>query len=134
MAKLINNSPKSGKMVDEFLRKYQIQARRSSKQARRIPEFKPYDFNHYAVEYQMHVETYEVFELEMAEDALLELAERDQTINEIERNWGPNAVHHYQEARQIIWYNSHDARIRSSNPGVQKAWERYQMLLKIAGG
>jgi hypothetical protein len=85
--------------------------------------------------YDFHVHTREVpaVELLMPEEELLKLVELDKSGDELLQRFGPNAMQYVAEAQSVLSEASYERRVRSRNPAVQLAWEKYQMLLKIAG-
>ena len=48
--------------------------------------------------------------------------------------YGDNIADYLNEAHDQAVKLDYESRIRRHNPGVQLAWDKYQMMLKIAGG
>jgi hypothetical protein len=85
------------------------------------------------VNYHVHTREVPAVELLMPEEELLKLVELDRSGDEILQRFGPNAMQYVSEAQSVLGEAGRERRIRNKNPAVQLAWEKYQMLLKIAG-
>ncbi len=120
--------------IEQFLYKHRIRAKRSYM---RIPRPVSFNYNDVKQDYYnayMHVEEVPSVELSISEEDFKSIIERVEQSEELERHWGPNAHQVLNEAFRVTSEQSHESRIRQSNPAVKIAWEKYQMLLKIAGG
>ena len=135
MAYNFNPGDKVPSFVTRFLQNYRAQARVVDKQA--YYEREPISYGLSATDYmekyqQIHYQN--VIELSIAEKDLLKLIEDTETVDELNRKYGPDIDIYIQEANKTLRKIDRENRIRINNPGVQLAWEKYQMMLKIAGG
>lgn len=95
----------------------------------------PKDFYHY------HVTTYEVpsVEINLAEPEFNKLLSDLDEISSNDYNSYTKLKEMFGDrfVAEITYHKSRESReasLRSRNPGVQKAWENYQLMLKLAGG
>lgn len=136
MAKqLTANQQKS--FIDNFLHKLGAKANITYRTQRMYkPEpfhFDPSNSNNF---YQTHMTTYEspIVEMEMPLESLEKMAEALTDMDELKSRYGPNIDEMGINILNTDFKNRNEAAIRRDNPGVQKAWERYQTMLKLAGG
>lgn len=122
-------------IIDNFVHKLGGKARITSRTIRRVePSYSPWDykesFNH------QYLNTYEenLVEMELPLSTFSRLAEHANDIEELRARFGPNIDEMGQRIMMEDYRSRQEAQVRGSNPGVQKAWEKYQMMLKIAGG
>lgn len=136
MAKLTAKQERD--IVDNFLHKLGAKAKITSRQMRRIEPYSYRPFNSNTVEdyYSQHLTTYveDVVEMEIPLSKFKELAENSYDIDELRAKYGPNIDDMGMAIMREDFVQRNEAAIRRTNPGVQKAWERYQTMLKIAGG
>jgi hypothetical protein len=101
-------------------------------------EPKPFDFGSVNSNgfYEAHMTTYDspIVEMEMPMESLEKMAEDSNDMEELRARYGPNIHEIGISVIRDDFRNRNEAAIRRTNPGVQKAWEKYQMMLKIAGG
>ena len=122
------------KDVNKFLHKYDIQARQSQMRKYKAPSYTFDDFKHSnSYDHYVHTLTVSAYELLISEEDFRRLIAADDAMEEIYHRWGPDARNYLNEAYRVLGDEARETRVRKSNPAVQKAWERYQMLLKIAG-
>ena len=126
--------------LNEFCQRYRAYARQGDMQRRPMPiHYDSYLDRGFTADY--HFTTYEIptVNINIAEEDLdrlcNDLAEVDsEEYNEyvrLRKALGEHFVlEHYEDKRKQL----RESEIRKSNPGVQKAWENYQMMLKLAGG
>ena len=116
----------------EFFRKFDMQVQPSRRKLRRIPNMWQH-MNAWnisvsdAVTYQdqtFPVETVDCVEILMPLDRLGHIVDY---INEAERQ-----VEHYKTDRQLIARYEQDRIVRLNNPAVEKAYQKYVMLLELA--
>jgi hypothetical protein len=135
MAYNFNSGDKVPSFVIKFLQRYRAQARIIDKQAYYKRE--PVSYNFSATDYmekyqQVHYQN--VIELSIAEQDLINLIDDNETADNLMQKYGPDIDTFIQEANKTLRNIDRENRIRANNPGVQLAWEKYQMMLKIAGG
>lgn len=94
------------------------------------PFQEPYDFTN---DFKMVYRDEPVVRIEIPLDSFHKLAEDHHNIQDLRTRFGPNVDRLGEEIIAREWQDSRERRIRASTPAVQKAWEKYQMLLKIAG-
>jgi hypothetical protein len=135
MAKQLTANQQKG-IVDNFLHKLGAKANITYR-TQRMYKPETFDFNSMNSSfYEAHMTTYEspIVEMEMPLESLEKMAEDSSDLEELRKRYGENIVEMGISVMHDDWRQRHEASIRRSNPGVQKAWERYQMMLKIAGG
>lgn len=123
-------------IIENFVHKLGGKARITSRVVRRIePQYNPYDFNtNYYNERYLNTYEEQLVEMELPLSTFRTLAEQSYDIEDLRAHFGPN-IDEMGQRIMVADYNSRrEARVRAENPGVQKAWENYQMMLKIAGG
>lgn len=117
-----------------FLRRYDAHVRMTTRQ---VPQYQSIpmwdDYKSKIANIEVKYETFA--ELQISEKALLQLIEDVNLVDEISRRYGrgPNALEYFQRVEATAAIANQEARTRIRNPAVQLAWEKYQMLLKIAG-
>lgn len=133
--KNITNDVDADRAFGKFLKKYRARGRFSDKKvAKYHPPMYAMDINDYSSKYMTtHYEYESVIDIEISVDELHKLVDDNDMIDEISQRYGPNAIERFRFAEEISWQAKREARIRNANPAVQLAWEKYQMLLKIAG-
>lgn len=126
---------KHDKQTDWFLQKYNIRARSSHIRIYDPPRLYDFRLPDGSDPINYHIKTREVpaVELVMPDDSLSRLVELDSSGDELLRRFGPNAIQYVENAQIVLNSNLRESKIRKQNPAVQLAWEKYQMLLKIAG-
>jgi hypothetical protein len=116
----------------EFFRKFDMQVQPSRRKLRRIPNMWQHtnawnisvsDSATYQ-EQTFPVETVDCVEILMPLDRLGHIVDY---INEAERQ-----VEHYKTDRQLIARYERDRIVRLNNPTVEKAYQKYVMLLELA--
>ena len=116
----------------EFFRKFDMQVQPSRRKLRRIPNMwrhtNAWDISvsdSAAFQHQnFPVETVDCVEILMPLDRLGHIVDY---INEAERQ-----VEHYKTDRQLIARYEQDRIVRLNNPAVEKAYQKYVMLLELA--
>lgn len=126
--------------LQEFCQRYRAYARQGDPMRKPLPiHYDSYLDKGFKADY--YFETYSVptVNINISEEDLdklcNDLAEVDsEDYNEyvrLRKALGEHFVLEFYEAkRKMSW----ESQIRKDNPGVQKAWENYQMMLKLAGG
>lgn len=128
-----------GKHLNEFCSRYRAYARTGPTMRRAEPiSFKNWKDDDF---YHAHMNTYEVpaLELTISEEDLQklmdDLAEVDTPdYNEYQRMRKMLGEHFLLDLHSYKLQQAREDRARRENPGVQKAWENYQLMLKLAGG
>lgn len=136
MAYKFDSGDKIPSFVNKFLQQYRVKAAVIDKQRAYTAE--PISFNlnatdNYKMQYQ---QTYyqNVLQLTIVDEDLMALIEDVETSEELRRKYGPNIDMFINNAHIIANKNDQEARVRNNNPGVKLAWEKYQLMLKIASG
>ena len=62
------------------------------------------------------------------------MLEKKEDIEYLEKIYGPDIMEEVGGARLVLQKSRDDEFVRRNNPALQKAWDNYQLLLKIAGG
>ena len=134
MAKLTASQERD--IIENFVHKLGGKAQLTSRTMRRYepPTFDPY--GSYKNSYYAEFHTYEeqVVELELPLSKFKDLAENAHDIEDLRARYGPNIDQMGMEIMREDFVRRNEAAVRRNNPAVQKAWEKYQMMLKIAGG
>ena len=126
--------------LQEFCQRYRAYARQGDPQRRSMPIHndkyldKGFKADYYFETYSIPTVNITISEEDL-EKLCNDLAEVDsEDYNEYVRHrkeLGEYFVLEHYEAKRK---QQRESEIRRSNPGVQKAWENYQMMLKLAGG
>ncbi len=136
MAKQLTASQQTS-FVQNFLHKLGAKANITYR-TQRMYQPQPFDLNPINSNgfYEAHMTTYEspIVEMEMPLESLEKLAEEAIDMEELKTRYGPNIHEIGMSVLRDDFQSRNEAAIRRTNPGVQKAWEKYQMMLKIAGG
>jgi hypothetical protein len=117
-------------MSNDFFRKYDMQVMPSMRKFRRVPRLRNYtNLWNVSVGDEMLHQSFEVEEVEcvdvvMPKDRLEELEAMIAWYEDKE-----SKVKHNEEVVQML---RRDERIRIENPAVQKAYQKYLMLLELA--
>jgi hypothetical protein len=132
--KNITNDIEADRAFGKFLKKYRAHGKFSDKKVAKYhpPQF-AIDLNYYENYMTTQYEYESVIAIEISVDELRRLVDDNDMIDEISQRYGPNAIERFRFAEEVTWQSKKEARIRNANPAVQLAWEKYQMLLKIAG-
>lgn len=118
---------------EEFFRKFDMQVQPSSRKLRRIPNMWQhmnawnYNISDSAMYQQCNsfpVEEVDCVDILMPLDRLGHIVDY---INEAERQ-----VEHYKTDRQLMARYERDRIVRLNNPAVEKAYQKYVMLLELA--
>ncbi len=129
------NARQTKDLVDNFLYKIGAKARITS---RRQAVYEPpkYNFNNFNSQYlnEIHYRDEFIVEMELPEDAFKRMIEDANDLEELKAHYGPNIMEMGRGVMQRDYESRIESSIRRTNPGVQKAWERYQTMLKLAGG
>lgn len=137
MAYKIERGAKVPTDVKEFLHTYRASVNLGQVEQRYRSAPFNYSFNTSDFrEYNQQVETYyqQIVELRLAEEDFTKLVEDAEYVEDIRRKYGPDIMRYVEDATRTNNAAWQEQRIRKANPGVQLAWEKYQMMLKIAGG
>ena len=122
--------------VNELLHDYRAKARIIDRQASCEPmsyNFRDFNTTSYVQQYST-VYYQNVIEISLAEDDLNKLIDNVGEVKDLQQQYGPNIMHFIRDARAREHQHSREYAVRKNNPGVQLAWDKYQMMLKIAGG
>lgn len=115
--------------LEKFCKYYNIKIKSNR---RKIPvfEYATYPFFDYNDKLTAAYDNVTVFELEIPESALVNLIELDSKIQYYQKKseMFQQCVDEYRDIEL------REQEIRDHNPGVQKAYENYQLLLKLAKG
>lgn len=128
------------KDFNEFCKKYRIQAREGRPSQRAQPfSYKDWgkevDFRHLSLN-TFSVPTYDLnIEQDSLNQLMDDLAEIDsEEFNEYMRLRKALGEHFVLDLYQYKSKEAREEKARKDNPGVQKSWENYQLMLKLAGG
>jgi hypothetical protein len=135
MAYKFDSGDKIPSFINKFLQRYRVKTAVIDRQQSYTPQ--PFSYSFDATEYKsVYQQTYyqDVLQLTITDEDLLRLIEDVESSEELRHKYGPNIDLFINNAHLIANKNDHEARIRNNNPGVQLAWEKYQLMLKIAGG
>jgi DNA repair ATPase RecN len=127
---------KKARVVEQFLQKFGATATITYRQEAKYNPVS-FDFNkdpYFNYSTSIMKETVPIVNMEIREDQLRSIVERLEDLEEMQRRYGPNIEFVVKETMQAQASEWRESRIRKENPGVQLAWEKYQMMLKIAGG
>lgn len=126
--------------LNEFCQRYRAYARQGDMQRRPMPiHYDSYLDKGFTADYYFTTYNVPTVDINISEEDLYklfdDLAEVDsEDYNEYVRLRKALGEHfilaHYEAKRK----REAEDRVRRDNPGVQKAWENYQMMLKLAGG
>jgi hypothetical protein len=113
----------------EFFRKFDMQVQPSRRKLRRIPNMwqhtNAWDISvSDSAAYTFPVETVDCVEILMPMDRLGHIVDY---IDQCEQQ-----VEHYKTDRQLIARYEQDRSVRLRNPAVEKAYQKYLMLLELA--
>jgi hypothetical protein len=126
--------PSTYDSVMKFLYKHQIQGRQVYMKQARAPSYSfDYDFNRDYTNYYIQAEDVPAIEMTMPLRALEDLIETHDEVERLKTFYGPDALNRMGEAEDILYKNRKEEYARRNNPAVQKAWDNYQLLLRIAG-
>ena len=93
-----------------------------------------YNYNSDINNYYLNTYQVPVVSLKMPEDMLEKMIYILEDFQELERRYGPRLNEIIDHSLRAVDEDLRLSSIRKNNPGVQLAWEKYQMMLKIAGG
>lgn len=123
-------------IIDNFVHKLGGRATITNEMHRTpvMPQYKPfttpYDFTQ---EYTIQYKTEPMIRIELPLESFHKLAEEHHNIQDLRARFGPNVDRMGEEIVAREWQDARERRIRASTPAVQKAWDNYRLLLKIAG-
>ena len=120
--------------TEEFCRRYEARVERTGRYYRRA-EPSPWRVNDYRVVKQadfMHITEVPMVSITLPEDRLGALIEHERRISDM-LNPVPYRSHKHQQIEAIIAEHEEECRLRYTNPALKKAWENYQLLLRIHG-
>jgi hypothetical protein len=129
------NKPSTYDSVMKFLHKHRIQGKQVYMRQIQQPSYHNYNYN-FQKEYQsyyMQAEEVLAIEMTMPLKALEDLVETHDEVERLKTFYGPDALNRMGEAEDILYKNRKEEYARRLNPAVQKAWDNYQLLLRIAG-
>jgi hypothetical protein len=126
--------PSTYDSVMKFLHKHQIQAKQVYMKRIQPPSYSfDYDFKREYTNYYMQTEEVAAIEMTVPLNALEDLIETHDEVERLKTFYGPDALNRMGEAEDILYKNRKEEYARRNNPAVQKAWDNYQLLLRIAG-
>jgi hypothetical protein len=134
MAYKISQGDNIPQVVQKFCADYRIDISLTSKQR---AEYEPTSFDPYGYSsvYMTKQLTYQpIVRLEISESDLERLINDADDAKEINRTYGPHVRRILDESSITASRNMRESLIRKEHPGVQLAWDKYQMMLKLAGG
>lgn len=128
------------KSMEIFAKKYYAKIRHGQ-MTRRPEPIRYMDFNNKVYDQDYYINTYDVqtFDINIAEEEFKKLlnaieeidSQEYRTYQQLTSVLGENFISEIQNHK---YRESREASLRNLNPGVQKAWENYQLMLKLAGG
>jgi hypothetical protein len=123
--------------TEEFCRRYEARVERTGRYHRRA-EPSPWKISDYretssiADERFLHFVEVPLVAITLPEDRLGALIEHERRVTDmIERK--PMYPTKYSVLDHIIREHEEECRLRSTNPALKKAWDNYQLLLRIHG-
>ena len=121
-------APEKADLAEKFLKSYEAVGQLSDKMlyAKR-PTYhygRITDFDAYSANSMFTVEREQYYEINSPQHRFKELVERDRYMDELEEE-----CRRYQNDRER---QNRDADVRAKNATVQKAWDKYKMLLELA--
>ena len=123
--------------TEEFCRRYEARLERTGRYHRRA-EPSPWRISDYretssiADERFLHFVEVPLVAITLPEDRLGALIEHERRVTDmIERK--PMYPTKYSVLDHIIQEHEEECRLRSTNPALKKAWDNYQLLLRIHG-
>jgi hypothetical protein len=123
--------------TEEFCRRYEARVERTGRYHRRA-EPSPWRMSDYretssiADERFLHFVEVPLVAITLPEDRLGALIEHERRVTDmIERK--PMYPTKYSVLDHIIREHEEECRLRSTNPALKKAWDNYQLLLRIHG-
>lgn len=126
--------------LQKFCQRYRAQARTGRPVRRAEPiSYNPHWYKDDYKDYFINTFEVETIDLNITEEdfrqLLKDLAEMDsEDYNEYVRLRKHLGEHFVLELYELKGREERERRARTNNPGVQKAWENYQLMLKLAGG
>lgn len=93
--------------------------------------YRPWDYNTASEYDSLRMKVYDTVELQLPLDKLTEVAEVLYDVDELQRYYGLGILQVGQQVMLDNMSRRKEARIRSANPAVQKAWEHYQTMLNL---
>lgn len=122
--------------AQKFLGEYRVKARVTEQYVASYdtPSYSRSPFDKYRDEYTTQVRHCQVVELTLTENDLERLIDDVEGYKILRARYGDNIVNYLNEAYNHAIQLDDERKIRNQNPGVQLAWDKYQMMLKIAGG
>jgi vacuolar-type H+-ATPase catalytic subunit A/Vma1 len=127
--------PNTHESMHSFIRRNNIDAKLVHKQVYQNPVMYN-DFDSYkdGMNYYINYETVPALEMTVPLSVMEDLVETHDEVERLKQFFGPYALSDMKQAYLIIQSSNHEEFARRNNPAVKKAWENYQLLLKIAGG
>lgn len=134
---IYQNSDRIPDSTIKFLNKYRARARLGEIEQRY--HLQPINFaaSGYSTRYEdLYSQTYtqRMVELTVAQEDLERMIDDIEAIDDLRKIHGPNIVTYINDAHKHTQQLSYEYSVRKNNPGVQLAWDKYQMMLKVAGG
>ena len=123
------------KSFEKFCRNYEARVERTGRYHRRA-EPSPWRMSDYretssiADERFLHFVEVPLVAITLPEDRLGALVEHERRISDI-LGPGPYAGNKRQQVEHMIAEHEEECRLRYTNPALKKAWDNYQMLLKL---
>lgn len=93
-----------------------------------------FDFRNDYMSYHLQTHDVPALEITIAVDDIARLLEKQDDMEHLERIYGPNVMDDVHKSRLVLQREHQEEYVRRNNPALQKAWDNYQLLLKIAGG
>ena len=123
--------------TEEFCRRYEARVERSGRYYRRA-EPSPWRISDYretssiADERFLHFVEVPLVKITLPEDRLGALVEHERRVTDmIDKKSQFHSKYHVLD--HIIQEHEEESRLRSTNPALKKAWDNYQLLLRIHG-
>lgn len=113
--------------VDRFLKKHEATGELSTRrlyQKRQPMRYTDWTANGSPIPFDITVEREPMVEVNMPQHRFRELVERERWYGRLEQE--------SEYYRSIVEQYRNDERVRDRNPAVQKAWQKYIMLLEMA--
>ena len=123
------------KSFEKFCRHYEARVERTGRYHRRA-EPSPWRMSDYRETSSiadgrfLHFVEVPLVAITLPEDRLGALVEHERRISDI-LDPGPYAGNRRQQVEHMIAEHEEECRLRYTNPALKKAWDNYQMLLKL---
>lgn len=117
----------------KFLHQHGVRVRQVYMQRYQSPQIDYANFNSNYQHYFVQQEEIPAIEGTFPIDVFEDLIETQETVENLKRAFGPDVLTDLNKAYRVMSQNRQEEYARQHNPAVKKAWDNYQLLLRIAG-